>query len=137
MKAWQKGPEAISRSGWWGRLDRKINFIKRFMDRNGFAQIEEGHLKTQIRDELPQSGTGRTITTTEPKFIPAKAVELRLPITPVSKCGWLLRGIHGQNAIGHMEDGQPRMLNTPWNEEKIPQKRRKSEPEKSSRIIPP
>lgn len=56
----------------------KSTFIKRFMDRMVLPKIEEGHLKTQIRDELPQSGTGRTITTTEPKFIPAKAVELRL-----------------------------------------------------------
>ena len=40
-------------------------------------KIEEGHLKTQIRDELPQSGTGRTITTTEPQFIP-QSRELRL-----------------------------------------------------------
>ncbi|MDI9494612.1 MAG: stage IV sporulation protein A [Bacillota bacterium] len=99
----------------------KSTFIKRFMDRMVLPKIEEGHLKTQIRDELPQSGTGRTITTTEPKFIPAKAVELRLSdntrfkVRMVDCVGYMVK-----NAIGHMEDGQPRMLNTPWNEEKIP-----------------
>ncbi len=99
----------------------KSTFIKRFMDRMVLPNIEEGHLKAQITDELPQSGTGRTITTTEPKFIPAEAVEIRLSnhsrfkVRMVDCVGYMVK-----NALGHMEDGRPRMLNTPWQEEKIP-----------------
>ncbi len=99
----------------------KSTFIKRFMDLMVLPKIEEGHLKAQIRDELPQSGTGRTITTTEPKFIPAEAVELhladnaRFKVRMVDCVGYMVK-----NAIGHMEDGSPRMLNTPWQEEKMP-----------------
>jgi len=99
----------------------KSTFIKRFMDLMVLPNIAEGHLKAQITDELPQSGTGRTITTTEPKFIPAEAVELQLSdhsrfkVRMVDCVGYMVK-----NAIGHMEDDRPRMLNTPWNEEKIP-----------------
>ena len=99
----------------------KSTFIKRFMDQMVLPNLKEGHLKSQVTDELPQSGTGRTITTTEPKFIPADAVELRLSgnarfkVRMVDCVGYMVK-----NAIGHMEDDRPRMLNTPWQENKIP-----------------
>lgn len=99
----------------------KSTFIKRFMDQMVLPNLEEGHLKERVIDELPQSGTGRTITTTEPKFIPASAVELHLPdnvrfnVRMVDCVGYMV-----ENAIGHLEDGRPRMLNTPWQEDKIP-----------------
>jgi stage IV sporulation protein A len=99
----------------------KSTFIKRFMDVLVLPKVEEGHYREQIIDELPQSGTGRTITTTEPKFIPASAVELnladssRFSVRMVDCVGYMV-----ENAIGHMEDGMPRMLNTPWHGEKIP-----------------
>lgn len=99
----------------------KSTFIKRFMELMVLPGIEEGHLRTQIIDELPQSGTGKTITTTEPKFIPASAVELFLAdsshfkVRMVDCVGYMVA-----NALGHMEGDMPRMLNTPWSEEKIP-----------------
>ena len=99
----------------------KSTFIKRFMDIMVLPGMEEGPLKAQIVDELPQSGTGRTITTTEPKFIPASAAELRLSdnsrfkVRMVDCVGYMVK-----NALGHMEGDLPRMLSTPWQEEKIP-----------------
>ena len=99
----------------------KSTFIKRFMEVMVLPDVEEGHLKTQIVDELPQSGTGKTVTTTEPKFIPATAVELFLSDTShfrvrmVDCVGYMVK-----NAIGHMEGDMPRMLDTPWSDEKIP-----------------
>lgn len=99
----------------------KSTFIKRFMDLMVLPQIEEGPLKEQVRDELPQSGTGRTITTTEPKFIPASAVEIhlsdssRFKVRMVDCVGYMVK-----NAIGHMEGEMPRMLDTPWQEDKMP-----------------
>ncbi len=99
----------------------KSTFIKRFMDLMVLPNVEEGHLKARIVDELPQSGTGRTITTTEPKFIPASAVELhladntRFKVRMVDCVGYMVK-----DALGHMENDRPRMLNTPWQEDKIP-----------------
>ncbi|GAB1476977.1 stage IV sporulation protein A [Bacillota bacterium] len=99
----------------------KSTFIKRFMDIMVLPGMEEGALKAQITDELPQSGSGRTITTTEPKFIPASAAELRLAdnsrfkVRMVDCVGYMVK-----NALGHMEGDMPRMLDTPWQAEKIP-----------------
>ncbi|HIU24922.1 MAG TPA: stage IV sporulation protein A [Candidatus Copromorpha excrementigallinarum] len=101
----------------------KSTFIKRFMDLMVIPNVKNTYEKQRIMDEMPQSGAGRTITTTEPKFIPAEAVRLELGeaenmevrVRLVDCVGYMIPG-----AIGHMEDGEPRMVATPWDEEKIP-----------------
>ena len=57
----------------------KSTLIKRFMDLMVLPNVEDGYAKQRIQDELPQSGSGKTIMTTEPKFVPAEAVALTLP----------------------------------------------------------
>ena len=99
----------------------KSTFIKRFMDLMVIPNVKNQYERERILDEMPQSGTGRTITTTEPKFIPAEAVSLdvdsalRLRVRLVDCVGYLVPG-----ALGDQEDGQPRIVATPWDEEKIP-----------------
>jgi stage IV sporulation protein A len=99
----------------------KSTFIKRFMDLMVLPNVENSYIKDRVRDELPQSGTGRTITTTEPKFIPAEAVEVSLSdnvhfkVRMADCVGYMVK-----NAMGHMENDQPRMVNTPWQEERVP-----------------
>lgn len=83
--------------------------------------IENAYVKERIRDELPQSGAGKTIMTTEPKFVPPEAVELDLAggatfkVRLIDCVGYMVEG-----AIGHTEDGQPRMVSTPWFDKQIP-----------------
>lgn len=83
--------------------------------------IDNEYKKERARDELPQSAGGRTIMTTEPKFIPNEAVEitvgdnLKLKTRMVDCVGYLVN-----NAIGYLEDDMPRMVKTPWFEEEIP-----------------
>ncbi len=99
----------------------KSTFIKRFMEQLVIPNIENSYSKDRTKDELPQSSAGRTIMTTEPKFVPNEAVEIKLDNTCSFKVrmidcvGYLVPG-----ANGHLEDGEPRMVNTPWVEEKIP-----------------
>lgn len=99
----------------------KSTFIKRFMDLMVLPHVENRYERERILDEMPQSGSGKTITTTEPKFIPAEAVSLqvessvRLRVRLVDCVGYLVPG-----ALGNEEDGRPRMVATPWEEEKIP-----------------
>ena len=99
----------------------KSTFIKRFMDLLVIPNIENEYKKERARDELPQSAGGRTIMTTEPKFIPNEAVEITLGDnikfkTRLVDCvGYLVN-----NAIGYLEDDVPRMVKTPWSEEEIP-----------------
>ena len=107
----------------------KSTFIKRFMDLMVLPNIKDTYEKQRIVDEIPQSGSGRTITTTEPKFIPAEAVELKfmgsnvssasgsmnLKVRLVDCVGYMIPG-----AIGHMEEDEPRMVATPWSEDKLP-----------------
>ncbi len=99
----------------------KSTFIKRFMDLMVIPNVKNNYERQRILDEMPQSGTGKTITTTEPKFIPAEAAKLELEgnvnlkIRMVDCVGYLIPG-----SMGHMEDGEARMVATPWNEEKIP-----------------
>ena len=99
----------------------KSTLIKRIMDLLVIPNLPENAEKTRILDELPQSGSGRTITTTEPKFLPKEAFELnlsedvRLKIRLIDCVGYMIKG-----AAGHMEDEQPRMVKTPWSEDKIP-----------------
>ena len=99
----------------------KSTFIKRFMDLLVIPNIENEYKKERARDELPQSAGGRTIMTTEPKFIPNEAVEitigdnLKLKTRLVDCVGYLVN-----NAIGYLEDDMPRMVKTPWFENEIP-----------------
>ena len=98
----------------------KSSFIKRFMDLLVLPNMADEYEKTRIMDEMPQAGSGRTITTTEPKFIPAQAAALDLPggmncrVRLVDCVGYLV-----PDALGHMEDGQMRMVDTPWEEGRI------------------
>jgi len=99
----------------------KSTFIKRFMDLMVLPNMEDTPEKVRLQDELPQSGTGKTITTTEPKFIPKNAARIQLAdevavnIRMVDCVGYMVDG-----ATGHMEENMPRMVKTPWMEEEIP-----------------
>lgn len=99
----------------------KSTFIKNFMDLLVLPNIDNEFKKQRAQDELPQSAAGRTIMTTEPKFIPNEAVEItigeniRLKTRMVDCVGYLVK-----NAIGHLENDMPRMVKTPWSEEEIP-----------------
>lgn len=99
----------------------KSTFIKRFMDLLVLPYMENEHEKLRALDEMPQSGTGRTITTTEPKFIPKEAAEISLQdgismkVRLVDCVGFMIPG-----AAGALEEDAERMVKTPWFEEKIP-----------------
>jgi stage IV sporulation protein A len=99
----------------------KSTFIKRFMEQLVMPEIEDEHQLGRTRDELPQSSAGRTIMTTEPKFIPKEAVEISLPdgiqarFRLIDCVGFMVDG-----ATGHIEDDEERMVHTPWFEEAIP-----------------
>ncbi len=91
------------------------------MDLLVIPNIDNEYKKERARDELPQSAGGRTIMTTEPKFVPNEAVEitvgdnLKFKTRLVDCVGYLVN-----NAIGYLEDDMPRMVKTPWYEEDIP-----------------
>ncbi|MFR5684339.1 MAG: stage IV sporulation protein A [Clostridia bacterium] len=99
----------------------KSTFIKRFMDLLVIPNIENEYKRERAKDELPQSSSGRTIMTTEPKFVPNEAVEItignniKLKTRLVDCVGYLVN-----NAIGYLEDDMPRMVKTPWSDEEIP-----------------
>ena len=99
----------------------KSTFIKRFMELLVIPNIDNEYKRERAIDELPQSASGRTIMTTEPKFIPNEAIEITLDNnvkmkTRLVDCvGYLVN-----NAIGYLEDDLPRMVKTPWQEEEMP-----------------
>ncbi len=99
----------------------KSTFIKRFMDLLVIPNIDNEYKKERAQDELPQSAGGRTIMTTEPKFIPNEAVaitvgdNINLNVRLVDCVGYLVN-----NAIGYLEDDMPRMVKTPWSTEEMP-----------------
>lgn len=99
----------------------KSTFIKNFMDLIVIPNIDNEYQKKRTLDELPQSGSGKTIMTTEPKFIPNEAV----PITVSNNVKFKARlvdcvGYLVNNAIGYMEEDLPRMVKTPWSDKEIP-----------------
>lgn len=99
----------------------KSTFIKRFMDLLVLPGISQEEERTRTRDELPQSASGKTITTTEPKFIPKEAVSLKLSEEVQVKVRLIdCVGFFVEGASGHMEEGRERMVKTPWNQEAIP-----------------
>lgn len=99
----------------------KSTFIKNFMDLLVIPNIENSYKKERARDELPQSAAGRTIMTTEPKFVPNEAIEitigenLKLRTRLVDCVGYLVN-----NALGYMEEDVPRMVKTPWSDTEMP-----------------
>ena len=99
----------------------KSTFIKKFMDTVVIPRIPDGAQRERAVDELPQSSAGRTIMTTEPKFIPEQAVSVQLDGD--ASCGVRMIDCVGYivpSAIGYIEEDQPRMVRTPWYEEPIP-----------------
>ena len=99
----------------------KSTFIKRIMEQLVIPGIEDPFRKERARDELPQSGSGKTIMTSEPKFIPEEAAEIspdgktKLKIRMIDSVGYMVPG-----AAGAEEDGSPRMVTTPWYDHEIP-----------------
>lgn len=99
----------------------KSTFIKKFMDLLVIPNIKNEYSKERARDELPQSAAGRTIMTTEPKFVPNEAVtivvdeNIELKARMIDCVGYLVKG-----ALGYLEESAPRMVMTPWYDTQIP-----------------
>ena len=99
----------------------KSSFIKKFMDTIVIPNIEDDAARDRAVDELPQSASGRTIMTTEPKFIPEQAVTVKMDDTAefsvrmIDCVGYIV-----PSALGYIEEDQPRMVRTPWYDEPIP-----------------
>lgn len=99
----------------------KSTFIKRFMDTLVIPHIENTSSRERAVDELPQSAAGRTIMTTEPKFIPEDAVEVNIGGNATFKVRMIdCVGYVVPSALGYVEDEGPRMVKTPWFNEEIP-----------------
>lgn len=99
----------------------KSTFIKRFMDLLVIPNIDNNFKRERAKDELPQSAAGKTIMTTEPKFVPNEAVEIKikdnakLRVRMIDCVGYLVKG-----ALGYLEGETPRMVTTPWYDHQIP-----------------
>ena len=99
----------------------KSTLIKRIMEELVIPNIADPYRRERARDELPQSGSGKTIMTAEPKFVPEEAVEIspdgttHLRIRMIDSVGYMVEG-----AVGATEDGNPRMVTTPWFDYEIP-----------------
>ena len=93
----------------------KSTFIKQFMETLVIPNIDDIYMRERAKDELPQSGSGRTIMTSEPKFVPEEAVNIRLSddtgfsVRLVDCVGYMVKGASGQ-----FEDGNERLVTTPW-----------------------
>lgn len=99
----------------------KSTFIKRFMDLMVIPNIENVYKKQRAKDELPQSASGKTIHTTEPKFVPNEAVEINIDdgikfkVRMVDCVGYIVK-----SALGYSEEDEPKMVSTPWYDGEIP-----------------
>ncbi len=99
----------------------KSTFIKSFMDKLVIPNIQNEYVKQRAQDELPQSAEGSTIMTTEPKFVPNEAVTISLDdnidmnVRLIDCVGYIVDG-----AKGHTVDDKPRMVSTPWSDNKMP-----------------
>ena len=99
----------------------KSTFIKRFMDALVLPNIESQSVRDRATDELPQSAAGRTIMTTEPKFIPENAVEISLQAEATFRVRLIdCVGYIVPSSLGYIEGESPRMVKTPWFEHEIP-----------------
>ena len=99
----------------------KSTLIKRIMEQLVIPGIEDPYKKERARDELPQSGSGRIIMTSEPKFIPEEAAQIspdgisRMQVRFIDSVGYMVEG-----AVGAYDEGVPRMVTTPWFDHEIP-----------------
>ena len=99
----------------------KSTFIKRFMQTLVLPNIEDQYSKERAKDEMPQSAAGKTVMTTEPKFVPDEAVTVRfednvsMRVKMIDCVGYIV-----SEALGTLENGRERMVNTPWQEEPMP-----------------
>ena len=99
----------------------KSTFIKKFLDTLVIPNMENEYARERTLDELPQSAAGKTVMTTEPKFIPNDAAHVSLPsgagfnVKMIDCVGYIVDG-----ALGLFEDEKPRMVNTPWSKDPIP-----------------
>lgn len=99
----------------------KSTFIQKFMETLVIPNIDNEYVKERAVDELPQSAGGKTIMTTEPKFIPEDAVELSLDdgakfsVRMIDCVGYVI-----PSSVGYFEDEAPRMVNTPWFDKEVP-----------------
>ena len=99
----------------------KSTLIKRFMETLVIPNIESDYKKERAVDELPQSAAGKTIMTTEPKFIPEEAVTIRLPDGAQFKTRMIdCVGYIVPSSLGYIENEMPRMVMTPWFKEEVP-----------------
>lgn len=99
----------------------KSTFIKKFMETLVLPNIPDRFDRERARDEMPQSAAGKTVMTAEPKFIPDEAVGItladnaRLNVRMIDCVGYIV-----PDALGHIENGGPRMVHTPWQEDPMP-----------------
>lgn len=99
----------------------KSTFIRKFMENAVIPRIADEYDRTRTVDELPQAGSGKTVMTTEPKFIPDEAVNVllgertRMRVKMIDCVGYIV-----PEALGQSEEGQTRMVHTPWSEEPVP-----------------
>lgn len=99
----------------------KSTFIKRFMELLVLPSMEDANSRNLSRDELPQSAAGKTVMTTEPKFIPKEAAQIQVgdgisvKIRLIDCVGFMVEG-----AAGHIENDAERMVKTPWFDTEIP-----------------
>ena len=99
----------------------KYTFIKRFMETQVLPNIDNVYRRERAKDELPQSGSGRMIMTTEPKFVPEEAAEIKLDggavcsVRLIDCVGYLVDG-----AVGQTDEDKPRLVTTPWFDHEIP-----------------
>ena len=99
----------------------KSTFIRRLMEKMVIPAIENAHIRARAQDDLPQSGSGRTVMTTKPAFIPSEAVDIALPSSNhvrlrfVDSVGYMVDG-----ALGTTEGEALRMVRTPWSDEEMP-----------------
>ena len=99
----------------------KSTLVKRIMETLVIPHISDPYLAERAKDELPQSGSGKTIMTSEPKFVPEEAIEItpdgtaKLRVRMIDSVGYMIPG-----AVGATEEGTPRMGSTPWFDHEIP-----------------
>jgi len=99
----------------------KSTFIKRFMESLVLPNIQDTNSRERARDEMPQSAAGKTVMTTEPKFIPDDGVEIalsdgaKMKVKMIDCVGYIV-----PEALGTIENGHPRMVRTPWSDEPMP-----------------
>lgn len=99
----------------------KSTFIRKFMESSVLPNINEEYEQKRARDEMPQSAAGKTVMTTEPKFVPDEAVKIsvgnnaEIKVKMIDCVGYIV-----DEALGQIENGSPRMVMTPWESEPIP-----------------